>query len=504
MTILEMSLGGGLLIAVILVLRQGLLNRIPKWTFLLLWGVALCRLLIPFTLPSQFSVLNGVAWVVQAVEKTEQPLSPHWLPDINVLTQEILPQGDGTPAVVTVSELAGKSRVSSAVIVYLIGASLCGLFFAITYLWGLRRFHKAEPAKQEFIFRWKKEHHTLFPVQIKTSNAVSAPLAYGLLRPTVLLPKDTNWADEKQLTYILTHEYIHVRRGDIFWKLLLTVALCLHWFNPLMWVMYFKTNQDLEFACDEAVVRTLGLDNRKNYAYALLAAAESAFFPLCTTYTTKNHMEERIYAIMKTKKTSIAAILCAMLLVAGVSAVFATSKVSASELEKADELSSVLSVPTEHEDPANTSTQDQQPAVSPTEPVSEPTQEKDIQEPLTDDGYPVNSKGETYGTSLDSSRVGYHPDLIAVMADNGATGYAFYQDMEDNGVSKDVPVYDVDRNTIVGYFKVGNDSDYDQTVSSEAINERLELVADNFRQMGYSEEQIAQALAEYKEALGWN
>ena len=76
MTILEMSLGGALMIATILVLRRALLHRLPKWTFLLLWAVALCRLLIPFTLPSQFSVFNGAAWVAQAFEKAEKPLDP--------------------------------------------------------------------------------------------------------------------------------------------------------------------------------------------------------------------------------------------------------------------------------------------------------------------------------------------------------------------------------------------------------------------------------------------
>ena len=52
MTILNMSLGGGVLIGVILVLRRALLHRVPKWTFLLLWGAALCRLLLPVALPS--------------------------------------------------------------------------------------------------------------------------------------------------------------------------------------------------------------------------------------------------------------------------------------------------------------------------------------------------------------------------------------------------------------------------------------------------------------------
>ena len=68
MTILTMSLGGSVLIAAVL-LHHFLLNRLPKWTFLLLWGVVLCRLLIPFSLPSRFSVYTGAAWIAQALEQ---------------------------------------------------------------------------------------------------------------------------------------------------------------------------------------------------------------------------------------------------------------------------------------------------------------------------------------------------------------------------------------------------------------------------------------------------
>ena len=209
---------------------------------------------------------------------------------------------------------------------YLTGEALSALFFGAAYLWNLRRFWDAVPAEGELIRHWQETHPTLLPVQIKVSRAVRAPLAYGLLQPVILLPANTCCSDEEHLTCILTHEYVHIRRGDMVWKLLLAAALCVHWFNPLVWAMYFCANRDLELACDEAVVRTLGLDRRKDYAYALLSAAERGFFPLCAPYTTQDHMEERIQAIMKIKKTSFGTILTAILLVTGITAVFATSR----------------------------------------------------------------------------------------------------------------------------------------------------------------------------------
>lgn len=329
MTILEMSLGGGVLIAAILVLRRALLYRVPKWTFLLLWAAALCRLVIPFAVPSPVSVYTGAAWAVQALEREEEAPPPVTVRPPAVIPAP-LPEADWTvPITPTPSAPEKTESVSPIAALYLTGAALCGLFFGSAYLWALRRFWEAVPAEDPYACRWREEHPTLFPIQIKVSRAVNAPLAYGLIHPVILLPQNTDWSDRDQLTCVLTHEYVHIRRGDLLWKLLLTAALCLHWFNPLVWAMYFCANRDLELACDEAVVRILGLDSRKRYARALLAAAESGFFPLCTTYTTKNHMEERIRAVMKIKKQSLAAIFAALLLVAGVTAVFATSRAPA-------------------------------------------------------------------------------------------------------------------------------------------------------------------------------
>lgn len=617
MTILEMSLGGGVLIAAILLLRRAALYRLPKWAFLLLWGVALCRLLVPLSLPSPLSVFNRADWLTQAVQPAEKlpappagDWEPVWLP--GGTAPEVLPQEGWTAPPVPIEPAPEKARVSPETAVYLTGASLCGLFFAAAWLRGLRQFRKAQPAEQEFIRRWQEEHPTLFPVEVKTCGAVGAPVAYGLLRPVILLPRNTDWSDEGQLAFVLTHEYVHIRRGDLFWKPLLAAALCVHWFNPLVWAMFFQANRDLELACDEQVVRKLGLDNRKNYAYALLAAAESGFMPFCTTYKSKNHMEERIRAIMKMKKTSLAAAITAALLVVGVTAVFATSK--APEPKKIDDLpsavmtntdpkpSSSVSAPVEKDNPTTgdrihpitdtpnqaSSTQTPETADKPSETTVDPTESEvepavenrwnipadpipegtefqvaNIEEAqelcdyLEDvrglkhgdivikgngdgnaphtvcvlyfdtkrekelaNGYPVNSKGQTYGSSLDQSFVGYEPDLCAVRATNGASGYVKAHDLRYCGYQGSVetleemnaymewqnaqpdpiliPVYDVNYDNIVGYFAF---SDGRNSMTQE---EELEMLANQMRKWGNSEEQIARELAEYKASQGWS
>lgn len=440
MTLLNMSLGGGVLIGVILVLRRALLHRLPKWTFLLLWGAALCRLLVPFTLPSQLSVYTGAAWIAEAVRPVEETPAPVPVPapDLPFIIWEDSPdtlrEDSWTPPAVPVPSEPRREPLSLLAAVWLTGTALCGVFFGAAYLWTLRRFWDAVPAEAEFLRRWREEHPTLRPVQVRTCGAVNAPVAYGLIRPVILLPENTNWTDEDQLTYILTHEYVHICRGDLLWKLLLTAALCLHWVNPLVWVMYFRANRDLELACDEAVVRTLGLDSRKGYAYALLSAAESVFSPLCLTYTTKNHMEERIRAIMKMKKKSVAAILAALTLTAGVTAVFATSKapLDVDKLPSAVQTSQGSTVPGDKSNPDDTRVHPVapgdtstpagdrvhpitgQPAGTPADASQEPAPEKHAPEPEKQSAYPVNSKGQTYGLCSIVSPENCIPDLINV------------------------------------------------------------------------------------------
>ena len=103
----------------------------------------------------------------------------------------------------------------------------------------------------------------------------------------------------------------------------------MHWFNPLVWVMYILANRDIELSCDEAVVRLFGETTKAAYARALISMEEtkSGFAPLCNNFN-KNAIEERITAIMKFKKASIFSLALALALVVGVTTAFATSAIA--------------------------------------------------------------------------------------------------------------------------------------------------------------------------------
>ena len=316
MSLLEMSFTGGVLVLAVIVLRAMALHRLPKGTFLALWAVAAVRLLIPFSLPSPASVytLAERVPVQNAVREAATVVNPAPAAPVFSDTAPV------PPAAISVPEGGGAADVW--LWVWLAGAVICGAFFLITYLRCRREFRTALPVESENLPDWLAGQKLRRRVSLRQSDRVDAPLTYGLLRPVILLPK----SGRDVSLYALEHELAHIRHLDALWKPLLALTACVHWFNPLVWCMFVLANRDMELRCDEAVVRRLGLDRRREYALTLISMEEqrSGLGPFASAFS-RNAIEERIRAIMKLKKRSLAAILAAVVLVCCVGVGFATS-----------------------------------------------------------------------------------------------------------------------------------------------------------------------------------
>lgn len=316
MDILKMSLSASVFILIIVIIRALALHRLPKMTFLLLWVVALCCLLIPFSVPSRFSIY------------TLGNMAKEHFSTMDTTVTAIAPNNTGTAADTINISLAktAAANISPFMIVWLIGLSACALFFVVTHLLWRKEYKTALPVDNEFVNAWQQSHPTGRKVKIRQSDRIGAPLTYGIFRPVILLPKYSDWSDETMLQYILTHEYTHIKRFDTLTKFLLAAAVCVHWFNPFVWIMYVLANRDIELSCDEAVVRALGETMKSAYAQTLIGLEEkrSGIIPLVNNFS-KNAIEERIISIMRMKKTSILVIVAAVIIVAGATMVFATS-----------------------------------------------------------------------------------------------------------------------------------------------------------------------------------
>ncbi len=321
--IVQMSLWSSVLIAAVIIIRMLTLYKLPKRTFLVLWTIVVCRLLIPFSIPSYFSLYTGINLAQRFFDEQNMLSSPARIP-VDISLRHALDTG-GTYLEVGRMNVA---FISPAELLLLTGMFAVALFFIVAYIKYRREFRMSLPVENDFVARWSQGHPLRRKVRIHQSDRIQSPLTYGIFQPVILLPKKIDWANEKKLEYILTHEFVHIRRFDTLVKLLLIAVVCVHWFNPLVWVMYLLINRDIELACDETVVNTFDNSIKSEYAMMLLnmAEKENKSIPLFNHFN-KNSIRERVLSIMKTKRISNVGRSLAAILVISTAIVFATSAI---------------------------------------------------------------------------------------------------------------------------------------------------------------------------------
>ena len=309
MSLLQMSFAGGILILAVIVIRALAINMLPKKAFNALWWISVVRLMIPFSIPSAFSVYS---------------LMGSHAPGNGSQAIRVLPIGASGQAASMPDSIT--NAVSTWTVVWAAGVLVCAVFFSLAYWKCRKEFQTSIPVGNDFTENWLSVHQQGRRISIRQSGRFSAPLTYGVLHPVILMPTSTKWENTDSLAYVLAHEYVHIRRFDSIRKLVLIVVLCVHWFNPLVWVMYVLANRDIELSCDEAVVRLFGENAKATYARALISMEErrSGLTPLCNNFS-KNAIEERIIAIMKIKKTTVFSLIMTGLIVVGTATMFATS-----------------------------------------------------------------------------------------------------------------------------------------------------------------------------------
>ena len=353
MSLIQMSTSGAVMILAVLLIRFAAVNRLPKKLFILLWEAALLRLLLPFSIPSVFSIYTAVRRVM-----TRSVIG--WNGAVQSAQGTGIPQGAGTALPmpenmastlleIELTESAGTLSIWT--ILWLTGVCICAVFFVTAYLRCRREFEMSLPVHHDFSARWLREHPLRRRVQLRQSDRIKTPLTYGVLKPVILLPKETDWNDSRQLSYVLLHEQIHIRRLDSLRKLVMTAALCIHWFNPFVWLMYILFNRDMELVCDEAVVHACGRRSRSAYARTLISMEErkSPALPLCNSFS-RSAVKERVTAVMKTKKMTLwLGIVCVVILAAVV--VFLATSAESGRPQETEQMEPESGAPQEAPEP---------------------------------------------------------------------------------------------------------------------------------------------------------
>lgn len=338
-TFLQMEFLASLMIIAIIIFRAVGIHYISKRILVISWCITIVRLLVPISIPMSFGI------PVQGAESGVGASLEEGIWETELLTSNM-------PDIAESS-----SQISSRLIIWAIGFGLCVLYFGISYLVCRYEFSQSSPLENEDIFRWLDKHPTKRKIRVRSISNISSPLTYGIISPTILLPTTLEWEDEETLNFILLHEYIHIRYFDSVIKIFLASCLCIHWFNPLVWVMFLLANRDVELACDESVVQVLGEKRKSAYALTLIKLADSS--DVCNpvlNHFCKNAITERIEAIMKMKKTSLLATILALILIMCSTTAFAASAADDANISGNDSyMSNTVVIQTNQNDMAGTS-----------------------------------------------------------------------------------------------------------------------------------------------------
>lgn len=260
--VLNMSLTASVMIVLVILARLAL-KRAPKIYSYAPWSVVLFRLLCPVSLPSPVSLLGALDAPVAEPESRIttvvyfQPEAPFQTVGGTEQEAPMLPTEKGSTGAISEAETVFHHTVSWMEVLSMIWlAGAAGL-----YAFGIGNYLRF---RRKLRYAWKVKGNVYLLDHIDT------PFAAGILRPRIYLPSDL---PREQAAYIIAHERCHIRRLDLLTRGLSFAALCLHWFNPLVWLAFVLSGRDMEMSCDEAVIRRLGPNIRRAYSQSLLNLA---------------------------------------------------------------------------------------------------------------------------------------------------------------------------------------------------------------------------------------
>lgn len=348
------GLTGTILIGLIMVLRFTARKRLPGRLFVWLWMVAVIRLCFPLSISVQLPSLPQPIQNLMPVptkeiresgekpEKTSDISTSEPGDSVNTITMKTTDKEAETD-LVYIPETERKAdykadhiKVWSAEkllnLIWITGALCCLLFHTLRGRNERKVLNQAIPISKKVerklyqntlgfcqnridirYFGFKKNGQLMIPFFL--SDRICTPSAFGVFRQKIILPAHLSLEDGRSLGYVLLHEMVHIRKRDNLMKLIALAAVCLHWFNPFVWMMLYFLERDIELSCDQEVLSLLGKEERREYAGSLLAlAAEYERYGILSSGFGKKELKERVVSIMKYKEKTRKSVLAAVLI----------------------------------------------------------------------------------------------------------------------------------------------------------------------------------------------
>ncbi|QHW32063.1 hypothetical protein GZH47_15430 [Paenibacillus rhizovicinus] len=308
--VLNMSITASYAAIGVLLVRPAL-KKAPKIYAYALWSAVLVRMVAPVTLSSAFSLFG----FLQTGDRTEAGRMVFVPPAVGYMQQPEIATGiatlDRAVNVALPEAIVGSSVNPMQLILW--GASLVWAAGAVILL----------AYSMAVYWRTARSVRTATRIMgnVYESDRIGSPFVFGWIRPNIYVPVGLG---ERELRFIVAHEQTHIRRRDYLVKPIAYLALIVHWFNPLMWLSFAAMSKDMEMACDEGALQSLGGDNRHGYSQALLLLSTGKRNWLQGGPLTfgENHVTARIKRIVRYRRPGKRAMAFAFIAVAALIAGF--------------------------------------------------------------------------------------------------------------------------------------------------------------------------------------
>ena len=309
--LVRVSVEASILIVLVLAAQRLCGRRLgPRWRSAM-WLLVVLRLALPWTIPSPASLFNVLRLPAVAAHP---PTEPAPVEPINVSG------GDAQWTAAAVSSIRGNWFAW----LWAAGAlSLAGYAMAAHYAFR-RRVSGLRPLTDGPTLGLLEDCKALMgvrtPVTLVETEAIASPMIFGFVRPRLLLPKGlvAGFASE-ELRHIFLHELAHIKRGDILIGWVTLGLQVVHWFNPLVWLAFYRLRADRELACDALALSCARTDEKEAYGLTIVKLLEGFGKPiwrpsLAGILENKQQMKERISMIAKFHKKDRGLALAVLLL----------------------------------------------------------------------------------------------------------------------------------------------------------------------------------------------
>lgn len=341
--ILNMSLTGIYCVLAVLLVRL-LLKKQPKIFSYALWFIVLFRMACPVSFESPFSAFRMTSERVitsQGIENITRVkemgfgIQEDASADITQIGQNTITDNiDGRNSDISNDNINRKTSESSNQ-----DGKVVNVVSVASIIWIIGMFSMFGYAIISAVMMKRKLKSAEKRAGYYEMEQIDTPFVYGMIRPKIYLPTGLS---EQEMCYILEHERTHIRRCDYLIKPMAFFVLCIHWFNPFAWLAFFCMGKDMEMSCDEAVLRKLGKEIKRDYSTSLLKLACGRRFwngsPLAFGEGT---VKSRIKNILNYKKSGFWGILLAVVVLITAGAVLLSNpKTSEKELAEKEQTDS--------------------------------------------------------------------------------------------------------------------------------------------------------------------